>query len=76
VLVFHVAYPISVGVFQEQDAKLCVLGADLLGDVDPSLPSSEPYQLNQGRLPTCKVMVEGYDVLCSMLASYHVTTTK
>jgi len=64
VFVFHVADPISIGVFQEQDAKLGVLGADLLGDVDPSLPPSEPHQLNQVQLPTCKVMVGGYDVLC------------
>ena len=60
----HVVDPISINVFQEQDAKLGVLGADLLGDVDPSLLPSEPHQLNQGWLPTCKVMVERYDVLC------------
>ena len=57
-LVFHVVDSMSVVVFKEQDAKLCILGADLLGDVDPSLPPSEPQQVNQGQLPTYKVMVE------------------
>ena len=48
---FHVADPTSVGIFKEQDAKLGVLGADLLRDVDLSLPPWERHKLNQGRLP-------------------------
>ena len=61
-LVFHVAYPGSVGVPQEEDAKLVVLGADFLGNVDSPLPPSEPHQLNQGRLLIYNVAVEEWDV--------------
>ena len=56
--VFHVADPGSIGVLQEEDGKLVVLGADLLGNVDSPLPPSEPHQLNQGWLPIYKVLVE------------------
>ena len=63
-LVFNVADPGSIGV-QEEDAKLVVLGADLLGNVDSPLPPSKPHQLSQGWLPTCNVVVEGWDVSAS-----------
>jgi len=43
VLVFHVADPISIGVIQKKDAKLVILGANLLWNIDPSLPASEPH---------------------------------
>ena len=56
--VFHVADPGSIGVLQEEDAKLVVLGADLLGNVDSPLPSSKPHQLYQGQLPIYKLLVE------------------
>ena len=45
---------ISIGVFQEEDAKLCVFGADLLGNIDPSLLPSELHQLNHGQIPNYK----------------------
>ena len=64
-LIFYVADPGAIGVLQEEDAKLGVLGADLLGNVDPPLPASEPHQLHQGWLPTCNVVVEGWDVNAS-----------
>ena len=35
----------SSGIIQEKETKQGVLGADLLGDVDPSLCPSEPDQL-------------------------------
>ena len=47
-LVFNVVDPGAIGVLQEEDAKLVVLGADLLGNVDSPLPASESHQLNQG----------------------------
>ena len=59
---FHVADPGALGVLQEEDAKLVVLGADLLGNVDSPLPPSEPHQLYQGQLPIYKVLVEEQDV--------------
>ena len=37
VFVFHIANFISSGVFQEEDAKVVVFGANLLGNIDLSL---------------------------------------
>ena len=62
VLVFHVADPGSIGVLQEEDTKLGVLGANLLGNIDPPLPPSKPHRLNHGWLLTYKPVVERCDV--------------
>jgi len=40
---------IAHGVIEQQDAKLLVVGAHLLWDVDSSLSAPEPNQLNQIR---------------------------
>ena len=61
-LIFYVADPGAIGVLQEEDAKLGVLGADLLGNVDPPLPASKSHQLNQGWLLIYKVVIEEWDV--------------
>ena len=57
----NVADPSSVGVNEEEDAKLSVPGADLLRNVDISLPARELYQLGHS-----------WNMACS--AAYDITT--
>jgi len=48
----------SCGIIQEKEAKQGVLGADLLGDVDPSLCPSEPDQLQQSAVESASSTIK------------------
>ena len=47
VLVFQIVDLTSCGVIKEEDAKLMIFGANLLGNIDSSLPPLEPDALRQ-----------------------------